>query len=42
MSSDPWGRAILASGIASRFAAVTDADYDPIRRMAGECERVEL
>ena len=42
MSSDPRGRAVLASGIASRFAAVTDADYDPIRRMAGECGRVEL
>lgn len=42
MSGDPMGRTILASGMASRFAAVTDADYDPIRRVAQEAERVEL
>jgi phosphonate transport system substrate-binding protein len=42
MSSDPRGRAVLASGMASRFVAVRDADYDPIRRVARESERVEL
>lgn len=42
MSTDPEGRAALASGMASRFAAVTDADYDQVRRMARECDRVEL
>jgi phosphonate transport system substrate-binding protein len=40
LSSDPRGREILASGMAARFAAVTDADYDPIRRMAREAEQV--
>jgi phosphonate transport system substrate-binding protein len=42
MASDPRGRAVLASGLAARFAVVTDADYDPIRRMARDSERVEL
>jgi ABC-type phosphate/phosphonate transport system substrate-binding protein len=42
MSSDPRGRAILTSGMASGFAAVMDADYDPIRRMARESDPVEL
>jgi phosphonate transport system substrate-binding protein len=42
MSSDPRGRAVLSSGLARRFAAVRDADYHPIRRMARESERVEL
>lgn len=42
MSTDPQGRNVLVSGLASRFAAVTDADYDPIRRMARESARVEL
>ena len=42
MSSDPQGRTILVSGLASRFAAVTDADYDPIRRMARDADRVAL
>jgi phosphonate transport system substrate-binding protein len=42
MSGDRRGRAALAAGMASRFAAVTDRDYDPIRRMAAQAERVEL
>jgi phosphonate transport system substrate-binding protein len=42
MSDDTRGRALLASGLASRFAAVTDADYDPIRRIDREAKRVEL
>jgi len=42
MSGDPLGRTVLAAGLVSRFAVVTDADYDPIRRMTQEAERVEL
>lgn len=33
MHTDPAGQAILAQGRMRRFAAVTDADYDPIREM---------
>jgi ABC-type phosphate/phosphonate transport system substrate-binding protein len=36
------GREVLSAGQASRFAPVTDADYDPIRRMAQESAHVEL
>jgi phosphonate transport system substrate-binding protein len=42
MANDPRGQAVLASGMGSRFAIVADSDYDPIRRMAREGERVEL
>jgi len=42
MSSDPRGRAVFSSGMASRFAVVSDADYDAVRRTARESERVEL
>jgi phosphonate transport system substrate-binding protein len=42
MASDPRGRGVLASGMASRFAIVADSDYDPIRRMAQAGDRVEL
>jgi hypothetical protein len=42
MSSDPSGRAVLTSGMASRFAAVSDADYDAIRRMARDSDRVDI
>jgi phosphonate transport system substrate-binding protein len=42
MSSDARGRAILTSGMASSFAAVMDADYDPIRRVARESDRIAL
>lgn len=34
MSDGPEGRAVLATGLVSRFAAVTDGDFDPMRRMA--------
>ncbi|MFM7426287.1 MAG: PhnD/SsuA/transferrin family substrate-binding protein [Elainella sp.] len=42
MHTDPEGRAILAQGLIARFAAVTDADYDPIRQMAQQAEAVLL
>jgi phosphonate transport system substrate-binding protein len=42
MSGDLSGREALAAGKAARFASVTDRDYDPIRRMAREAERVAL
>ena len=42
LSDQPRGRAILASGLTSRFAVVTDADYDPLRRMARDAKRAEL
>jgi phosphonate transport system substrate-binding protein len=34
MADSPEGRAALATGLVSRFAAVTDGDFDPMRRMA--------
>jgi phosphonate transport system substrate-binding protein len=34
MAGSTQGRAALATGLVSRFAAVTDSDFDPIRRMA--------
>lgn len=42
MAGDPRGPAVLASGMASRFAMVADSDYDSIRWMAQEGDRVEL
>jgi phosphonate transport system substrate-binding protein len=36
------GRAILRRGLASRFAAVRDRDYDVVRRMAREARGVRL
>ena len=42
MPGDPRGRDVLSAGMTSRFAVVTDADYDPIRRMAREAERIAL
>jgi phosphonate transport system substrate-binding protein len=42
MAGNPRGRAVLASGMASRFAIVADSDYDSIRRMAQEGDRVAL
>jgi len=42
MSTDPRGPDVLSAGMTSRFAVVMDADYDPIRRMAREAERIEL
>lgn len=38
----PTGRHLLALGQLERFAAVTDGDYDPIRRMDGEAEGITL
>lgn len=40
MHLDPQGKAILTAGHLESFAAVTDADYDPIRQMAKEADRV--
>ena len=34
MHRDPGGRAILRAAHMARFASVSDADYDPVRRMA--------
>ena len=42
LSGDPQGRAVLASGLAARFAATTDADYDPIRLLARQAQSVAL
>lgn len=36
------GRQLLAVGNLDRFAAVTDSDYDPIRRMAEEAVNISL
>ena len=40
MHADAEGRAILAGAGLSRYAPVRDADYDDIRRMAREAQRV--
>lgn len=42
LHTDPEGRAILAQGLIDRFVAVSDADYDPIRRMAQQAETISL
>jgi phosphonate transport system substrate-binding protein len=42
MHLDPQGSAVLARAQMSHFATVADQDYDPIRRMAQEAERVAL
>lgn len=42
MRDDEEGRAILFAGRMSHFARVEDADYDPIRRMARQAERVKM
>ena len=34
MADSPEGRVALSTGLVSRFAAVTDGDFDPMRRMA--------
>jgi phosphonate transport system substrate-binding protein len=41
MHLDPEGRAVLQAGAVSRFVAVTDADYAPIREMLRIAERLE-
>jgi phosphonate transport system substrate-binding protein len=42
MHLEPRGREILAQGRTARFAAVSDRDYDPIRRMENLAESVEF
>lgn len=42
MHLDPHGSKILAQGGTARFAAVSDQDYDPIRRMEKMAEGVEF
>jgi phosphonate transport system substrate-binding protein len=42
MAGDAAGRHVLAAGLVARFAAVTDADYDPVRRIAREAQAVDL
>jgi phosphonate transport system substrate-binding protein len=42
MSLDPWGQAILAAGQISKFAPVTDQDYDVIRHMARQAATVSF
>ena len=42
MQADPAGRAALALGGLARFAAVTDADYDPIREMERLAAHINL
>jgi phosphonate transport system substrate-binding protein len=42
MAEDAGGRDVLAAGLAARFAAVADADYDPVRRSAREAQAVDL
>jgi phosphonate transport system substrate-binding protein len=42
MDSEATGRDVLQSGAMLRFVGVTDADYDPTRRMAALGERVTL
>jgi phosphonate transport system substrate-binding protein len=42
MHADADGAAILASWRIARFVGATDADYDPLRRMAGAAANVRL
>ena len=42
VSDDAVGRAALSLGLASRFVRVTDASYNPIRRMDREAQGVVL
>ncbi len=42
LGHDPRGRSVLATGLTARFAGVTAADYDPIRRIAQQARGVEL
>jgi phosphonate transport system substrate-binding protein len=42
MHEDAAARDVLAAGLVARFASVTDADYDPVRRMAREAQGVDL
>jgi phosphonate transport system substrate-binding protein len=42
MAHDPRGRSVLPTGLTSRFAAVTDADYDPVWHIARQAQGVQL
>ncbi len=42
MHRDPAGREILGQGALSHFTAVTDVDYDPIRRMGKKAGDIQL
>lgn len=42
MHEDAEGTAVLAAGMATRFAAIRDADYDDIRRKAHLAEQVQF
>ncbi|MGD2058831.1 MAG: PhnD/SsuA/transferrin family substrate-binding protein, partial [Anaerolineales bacterium] len=42
MHEDPEGKRILQRHAALRYAAVTDADYDPIREMDDKARQVRL
>jgi phosphonate transport system substrate-binding protein len=42
MHEDPAGANVLAAGMAARFSALHDSDYDDIRRKAGLAERVQF
>lgn len=42
MDADPCGRSMLAEGGLARFGAARDSDYEPIRLMARQAERVLL
>ena len=42
MHADAAGARILAQWGISHFAAVRDADYDPIRQMAQQAESITL
>lgn len=42
LHTDPWEHKILHAAAVARFAAVSDRDYDPIRKMARLAESVHL
>jgi hypothetical protein len=42
MHEDAHGRRILRSAGIARFVAVSDSDYDPLRRMTAEAAVVEF
>ena len=37
LTDDPAGRAVLSGRLVERFVAITDADYDDLRRMRAAC-----
>ena len=42
MHEDLAGMAVLTAGLAARFSAIRDSDYDDIRRKAQLAERVQF